>query len=134
MTDDLISNASIIERLARLETKVHLRFEELDKSIVLAASNAEKDKVYTRDEIAEHFKVINNFQKRMDKLIESFAEKKYVDDKVDVVNTTVKSLELTRASLDGKASRTSAIIIGALSMAGLFMAIASLIIAILKSQ
>lgn len=62
----------VVERLARLETKVHLKFAELDKSINLAAAVAREEKINTREQIAEHFRVVNNFQSRIDALTASF--------------------------------------------------------------
>ena len=104
MADDerYISGADTLSRLVRLETKMCLKFEEMDKALNLATGNSEKEKIYTRDQIAEHFKVVNNFQARMDKLSESFAIKKNVDkdiynlkelidDKVQNVTKTVNA-------------------------------------------
>jgi hypothetical protein len=81
--ENYISGTDTLERLARLETKVHLKFAELDKAIILAANNVEKEKNYTREQNADHFKLVNNFQARMDKMSEAFAVKHDVHSDLD---------------------------------------------------
>lgn len=54
-SDSYISNIATLERLAKLETKVHLKFEELDKALVLAREMADNEKVYAREQTADHF-------------------------------------------------------------------------------
>lgn len=73
---------STIDRLARLEERVDLKFMELDKSIVLAANNLEKEKIYTRDQISDHFEVVNNARARIDKLTKTFATRDWVNEKL----------------------------------------------------
>jgi glucose-6-phosphate isomerase len=80
---------STIERLTRLETKVHLKFEELDRALVLAAANVEKEKILARDQTRLHFDEVNQFQKRMDKMAAMFATREWVIDKLEQVNKLI---------------------------------------------
>ena len=80
-SEGYISGDDNLERLAKLETKVCLKFAELDKALVLAAEKTKEEKIYTRDQIADHFKLVNNFQSRIDKMVESFATKEDMNNK-----------------------------------------------------
>ena len=82
----MTESETTIERLARLETKVHLKFLELDKALVLAATNIEKEKVQARDQTKLHFDEVNQFQKRMDKMADQFATREWVLDKLESIN------------------------------------------------
>jgi hypothetical protein len=78
-----IDSKDIMARLIRLETKVCLKFEEMEKALVIARELVEKDKILARESVNTHFEQINQFQKRMDKLESSFATKPDVQKEVD---------------------------------------------------
>jgi hypothetical protein len=86
MTDDYISPSNTLERLVRLETKIHLKFEALDKALLIAEKQLKEERIYTRDQIAEHFKLVNNSQARMDKLVERLAAQKWVLEKLEEID------------------------------------------------
>ena len=56
------SSRDTLERLVRLETKICLKFEELEKAIVLAREISEKDKVLARETIDARLQHMNEFQ------------------------------------------------------------------------
>ena len=71
--EEYISNKSIIDRLARLETGVYLKvaeidkqFASLDKALVLAREQVEKDRVDSMDRIQARFVLIDHFRARID--------------------------------------------------------------------
>jgi len=80
---------TIAERLASLETKVHLKFDELDKALVLAAMLAKDDRVNAAKQVHDHFEVINQFQKRMDKMADTFATREWVIERLDPIRKLI---------------------------------------------
>jgi hypothetical protein len=102
-TDRYISDRDTLERLVRLETKICLKFEELDKTcpvrhaiidrdIVLARETLEKSRIEAKETIEHRMEGMNQFQKRIDRLEASFATKddisytkKIFDDKYDTL-------------------------------------------------
>jgi CHASE3 domain sensor protein len=83
------SQTDLIERLATLETRVCLKFEDLDKALVLARQLAEEEKRLTREQTARHFDDVNNFQKRMDRMSDALATKEWVTEKIDALSKLV---------------------------------------------
>ena len=77
------------ERLAALETEVRMKFVELDKALVLAATTIEKEKNLAREQVTAHFEVVNQFQRRMDKMADQFATREWVIDKLEEVNKLI---------------------------------------------
>ena len=98
--DRYISDRDTLERLVRLETKVCLKFEELDKALILARDTSEKSRVEARETIEKsrcesketidhRLEGLNQYQKRIDRLEGTFATK---DDRL-VLNTRIDKLE-----------------------------------------
>ena len=91
-----ISAAENLARLVRLETKVCLKFEELEKSIVLAREQVSHNRDLARNQVEYRLQGMNEFQKRMNKLEETFAVKenvgKDIDDLKDRINSNAKLL------------------------------------------
>lgn len=71
--NEFISHANTLERLAKLETHVVLKFKELDTATILARELAEKERDRTKRELDYRLSGMNEFQKRMDKLEGTFA-------------------------------------------------------------
>ena len=69
--------------VAKLCAKYELRFQEIDKALVLARELSEKDKVYARDRMEVRLVGMNEFQKRMDRLEGTFATKETMNQKLD---------------------------------------------------
>lgn len=67
LADDYISPRETSDRIVKLETRVDLKFEELEKNISLAKQNLDY-----------RLQGMNEFQKRMDKLEGTFATKEEV--------------------------------------------------------
>jgi hypothetical protein len=72
----------LTERLARLETKVCLKFDEMDKALVLS-----------REIMERRLAGMNEFQKRMDRLEGSFATRDNMQILENLVNEKVSKSE-----------------------------------------
>ena len=70
------TNKNTIDRLARLETCVNLKFVELDKALTLARDLARDERENTKVELDRRLEGMNQFQKRMDRLEGTFATQK----------------------------------------------------------
>jgi len=70
-----LSHRDILARLVRLETKICLKFEELDRALVLAREMREKERLENREVLEHRLEVLNEHQRRMDKLEATFATK-----------------------------------------------------------
>lgn len=68
-------NKDILTRLVRLETTVSLKFEEMDKALVLARELAKTNRENTNAALDHRLEGMNQFQKRIDKLEGTFATK-----------------------------------------------------------
>ena len=75
-TEIFISDKETLERLVRLETKAQLKFEELEKALVLAREQIERDTTKEKERITEKFEHANNFQQRMERLESTFFTQK----------------------------------------------------------
>jgi hypothetical protein len=64
-----------LSRLVRLETAVELKFEELEKALILARELAKNDRETATNVLNHRLEGMNEFQKRMDKLEGTFATK-----------------------------------------------------------
>ena len=49
--NEFVSNKDTLTRLVKLETKIQLKFEEVEKALVLAREQIERDKVFAREQI-----------------------------------------------------------------------------------
>jgi CHASE3 domain sensor protein len=91
--EEYISQKDTLSRLVRLETKVCLKFEEMEKAIVLAREQIERDKELAKNDLDRRLASMNEFQKRMDKLEGTFATKDYVNDTIASINLRINSVE-----------------------------------------
>jgi len=89
VTEQFISNDDTLQRLARLETKVEEKFCSIKENLVLARDVSKDAKVLARNQLDAHLKGINEFQKRMDKLENTFATKDGVNEKIEGLRTTL---------------------------------------------
>ena len=80
-TEEFISNRDTLSRLVRLETKVCLKFEEMEKAVCLAREHAEAARAEAKDIIEHRLETLNEHQRRMDRLEATFATK-------DMLNAT----------------------------------------------
>ena len=71
--DKYISDRETLERLVRLETKVHMKFESLEQALMLARQTVKSDRDERKIELDRRLEGMNQFQKRMDKLEGTFA-------------------------------------------------------------
>ena len=83
------SSRDTLERLVRLETKICLKFEELEKAIVLAREISEKDKVLARETIDARLQHMNEFQRRMEKLEGTFITQSCLDEELRIIQHQV---------------------------------------------
>jgi len=67
MAEQYISSRETLERLVRLETKVHEKFESISCNVKLAREVANKAELIAREQTDKHFASVNNFQERMDR-------------------------------------------------------------------
>lgn len=70
-----ISDRDTLERLARLETKTCLKFEEMEKALVLARDLVRNEKENARISIESKMEHMNQLQRKMDKQELTFATK-----------------------------------------------------------
>lgn len=66
----------ILERLVKLETAVGLQFTEMEKALILAREQIERDKRDAANTLNHRLEGMNEFQKRMDKLEGTFITEK----------------------------------------------------------
>ena len=78
MDDNFSSSQDTLSRLVRLETKVHLKFEEIDKAIVLARDMAEKEKMSTKADLDYRLAGMNEFRETLRDQAGTFATKEAV--------------------------------------------------------
>jgi len=79
----------ISNRMVRLETKVCLKFEEMEKALVLARDQIERGRVENKESLDYRLEGMNQFQKRMDKLEGTFATKTEVANVYDKVKADI---------------------------------------------
>ena len=94
--DKSITNKDILTRLAKLETKTALKFEEIDKALVLAREQIERDKIFAREQI-EKDKIIAKEQigQRLD-YMEKANESKHVELKLEISKVNDLRQELVK--------------------------------------
>lgn len=97
-------DGDIIARIVRLETKVCLKFEEMEKATVLAREQIEKDKILARQQLDHRLEGMNEFQRRMDKLEGTFVTKPDLD----------SAIRETKSDLDGAIKETKSDLGGAI--------------------
>jgi len=107
LEDQFLSQKSILERLVRLETSTPIEFKNLDKAIVIAREQIEKDKITAKEQVNETFATlqalnrevkelnekigasVNDTIAKMDKMSEKFEKRKEV---TDLENAGIKKL------------------------------------------
>ena len=82
---------TVAERLTRLETKMCLKFEEMERALVIARENIEADKILARDQLAHRLEGMNEFQKRMDKLEGTFIPREAVNTDMTAIRNLITS-------------------------------------------
>jgi hypothetical protein len=87
--DGLLTHTAIVERIARLETRMDLKFEELDKALVLARELVETERVLAKGQTDVHFKAVNESQARMDKMSATFATKEWAEERLSSLEKLV---------------------------------------------
>ena len=97
--DDFSLNKDTLSRLVRLETKVCLKFEEMEKALVIARENIEKDKSLAQEQLTRKLEGMNEFQKRMDKLEGTFITRESVTVELNsirnLITTEIKAIGVT---------------------------------------
>ena len=71
-------NRETLERLAKVETYINLKFSEQDKALELARQTSEDQRKEAKDANDLRLEHMNQFQRRMDKLEGTFATKDQV--------------------------------------------------------
>jgi hypothetical protein len=102
-----MSEKDTLSRLVRLETKICLKFEEIEKATVLAREQIEKDKVLARQQLDHRLEGMNEFQRRMDKLAGTFVTK---SDLEGAIKATKSDLEGAIKAINIKASATEKLV------------------------
>ena len=80
-----MENADILARLVRLETKICLKFEEVDRALILARELVERQRQEAKEIIDHRLEILNDHQRRMDKLENTFAA-------TDMLHNEVRSI------------------------------------------
>jgi hypothetical protein len=105
----------LIERVSAIETEIEVRFQERDKARDLARDNLrrevelarhqlkteielarqvhDKERERTQEQIQYKLDIQNNYQKKIDRLENTFAPTKYVDDAAAVVSEKITRME-----------------------------------------
>ena len=76
-------------KLEERHRQVDIRFNALDKALDIASKNAESYRKETREANAEHFKALNDSQKRMDDLKGTFASRENVDKDIKLLSKMI---------------------------------------------
>lgn len=112
--------------IVELKEYMDLRFKEIDKRIDIQFNQVKESTSLSLAQLDNRFDNTNEWRTTVTDLIATFATKDVLDSKINSVNENIKSLELTRASLEGKASQnlvnlniaisTIALVIGIINM------------------
>jgi len=84
--DGFVSTDNTQARLVRLETKLQLKFDELEKALILARQLIEKDKEIATINLNNRLESMNEFRSQMNKAESTYATK-------DLVETRISELE-----------------------------------------
>ncbi len=84
-SEGYISNRDTLSRLVRLETKVCLKFEELEKALVLARETVSAEMNKATSALNSRLEGMNEFRRQMDKQEGTYAKKEAVDRELDSI-------------------------------------------------
>jgi hypothetical protein len=109
-------------------------FAEREKQLQLHFRNSENALILSKLELDKRLNELNNLRAeytkdRMDDNTAFLRQETYYD-KMISLDKDIKDLQLSKASLEGKASQTSVTRVTIISLAGLFIALIGIIIAI----
>ena len=109
-------------------------FAEREKQLQLHFRNSENALILSKLELDKKLNELNNLRAeytkdRMDDSTTFLRQETYYD-KMISLDKDIKDLQLSKASLEGKASQTSVTRVTIISLAGLFIALIGIIIAI----
>ena len=109
-------------------------FAEREKQLQLHFRNSENALILSKLELDKRLNELNNLRAeytkdRMDDNTTFLRQETYYD-KMISLDKDIKDLQLSKASLEGKASQTSVTRVTIMSLAGLFIALIGIIIAI----
>jgi hypothetical protein len=109
-------------------------FAEREKQLQLHFRNSENALILSKLELDKRLNELNNLRAeytkdRMDDNTTFLRQETYYD-KMISLDKDIKDLQLSKASLEGKASQTSVTRVTIISLAGLFIALIGIIIAI----
>jgi len=109
-------------------------FAEREKQLQLHFRNSENALILSKLELDKRLNELNNLRAeytkdRMDDNTTFLRQETYYD-KMISLDKEIKDLQLSKASLEGKASQTSVTRVTIISLAGLFIALIGIIIAI----
>ena len=109
-------------------------FAEREKQLQLHFRNSENALILSKLELDKRLNELNNLRAeytkdRMDDNTTFLRQETYYD-KMISLDKDIKDLQLSKASLEGKASQTSVTRVTIISLAGLFIALIGMIIAI----
>lgn len=81
--EEYVSQRDTLSRLVRLETKVCLKFEELDKALVLARESTAKELDRASTAMNTRLEGMNEFREQMNKQEATYAKKETVNKELD---------------------------------------------------
>ena len=109
-----------------LREYIDLRFKEINKRIDIQFNQIKESTSLSLAQLDNRFDNTNEWRNTVSDMMATFATKDVLDSKTNSLNEDIKSLELTRASLEGKASQnlvnlnvaiaTIALVIGIINM------------------
>ena len=83
--EEFISNRDTLSRLVRLETKVCLKFEEMEKALVIAREAVGKEMEKATASLNTRLEGMNEFRRQIDKAEGTFAKKETVEKELDAI-------------------------------------------------
>ena len=100
LEDQFLSNKSILERLVRLETKTCLEFTNLDKAVVLAREQVERDKQAAKEQVKETFATLQALNREVKELNEKIGAS--VNDTIAKMDKISEKFEKQRETSEAK--------------------------------
>jgi hypothetical protein len=82
-----------LSRIVRLETKMSLKFDELEKALVLAREMVNKDLDSYKGQLGHRLDGMNEFQRRMDKLEGTFVTKEILKHELSFLFIRISTME-----------------------------------------
>ena len=83
--EEFLSSRNTLSRLVRLETKVCLKFEEMEKALVIAREAVGKEMEKATASLNTRLEGMNEFRRQIDKAEGTFAQRETVEKELDAI-------------------------------------------------